>query len=90
MQDHANKRQDQTFLIMFFMICWQYVNSSKGNNERCEAISLFLPGLLVLVDSAIENEGNSKVDQVQYGDMLVWNAKSRKSSLSFSVDSLFS
>ena len=64
MQEHANKRQDQTFLIMFLMICCEFVNISKDDSQRFEAISLFLPGLLALVSSAVENEGKSKVVKV--------------------------
>lgn len=64
MQEHANRRQDQTFVIMFLMICCQFVNISEDDSRKFEAISLFVPGLLVLVSSVVENEGKSKVARV--------------------------
>ncbi|XP_028404436.1 HEAT repeat-containing protein 1-like isoform X2 [Dendronephthya gigantea] len=60
MQDHANQTQNQTFVIMFLMICCQYVNNCKDEDQRFAVIFLFLPGLLTLVASVTQNDKITK------------------------------
>jgi hypothetical protein len=64
MQEHANIRHDQTFVIMSLMVCCEFVDTCKDDSHRFEAISLFLPKLLALVSSVAENERKSKVVKV--------------------------
>ena len=64
MQEHASIRHDQTYVIMSVMVCCQFVNTSKDDNQKFEAISLFLPELLGFVSLVAENERKSKVVKV--------------------------
>ena len=64
MQDHANERQDETFVILFLMICCQFVNNSQVDKHKLDVIVLCVPRLLSLVDSVIEKEGNTKPAKV--------------------------